>query len=330
MQGQIELTILVPTVNRPELFARALHTALRQNGERRLQIIASLNGAGQATEDALAPYLRDPRLTVFRHPALLSPVAHFNFLLAQVEGRYCVFLSDDDWLEPDFAENALSFLQAHPELAFLVCGCRMHYEEACAPARLGPPVQDGAAFLHEWIGGSRHVCFCATVFPTARLRQAGKLPEQTIFGDMYYWVRLACAGAVGSLDKTLAHYTAMQSTHRSESSMSDMREWGLQTQALLDLAVAHLQQTPECDGDAVRRQADDYLARTIAWQFLLKACTGVSKLQLLQQARWALAYLPRGRFRNWCALGMALVLPRTLVLKSFLFVLRQHTKSASR
>jgi hypothetical protein len=321
-----DLTIVVPTVNRPELFARALASALRQANDCSLQVMVSLNGAGPETEDQLQPYLHDPRLRVFRHAALLSPTAHFNFLLDHIEGPYCVFLSDDDWLEPDFAESALSFLHDFPELAFLVCGCRMHFEKVSAPARLGPPVQDGATFLSEWISGSRHVCFCATVFPTGKLRQIGPLPDQTIFGDMYYWVRLACTGAVGSLDKPLAHYTALLSTHRSESSMSDMREWGAQTKSLLNIAVTHLQQAPHHDSQVLERQAADYLARTIAWQFLLKACTGVSKQQLLKQARWTLDYLPGGRLRNWCALGMALTLPRPLVLKSFLFVLKQHTR----
>lgn len=330
MHADPELTIVVPTVNRPRLFARALDSALRQSGDRRLQIIVSLNNAGPETEAALQPYLHDPRLQVFRHISLLSPTSHFNFLLERVEGRYCVFLSDDDWLEPDFAASALAFLNSHPDLTFLVCGCHMHFEHTTAPALLGPPTQDGTAFLSEWIGGKRHVCFCATVFPTEKIRQIGDLPEETIFGDMHYWVRLAHTGTVGSLNKPLAHYTAMLSTHRSESSISDMREWGRQTKALLDIAVAHLQHTPGCDPKAVRKRADDYLARTIAWQFLLKACTGVSKRELLRQARWTLDYLAHGSLRNWCALGMALFLPRAIVLKSFLFVLRQHTKSASR
>lgn len=329
MTAPFDLTLIVPTVSRPALFARALESALGQDFDGRLQVIASLNGAGEATHRALERHVGNPRLQVFTHAQTIPTFDHFNFLRDRIAGKFCVFLSDDDWLEPDFAAAAMRYFETNPDVAFLVCGCLMHYEQLARPALLGPPRQDGVHFLAEWVSGRRHVCFCATVFPTEKLRALGPLPNDIIFGDMYFWVRLACAGDVGSLDRPLSHYTVMMSGHQGESTMSDIRAWGEETAGLLRLAVdrVHLENAPDIDSAAVERHADDYVARTIALQFVLKACAGISKSRLWRQARWAVRHLRGSSPRNWLAFGAALTLPSRLVSALFRYALqrdRQH------
>src|SRR6476660_9169184 len=101
----MRLTIVIPTVNRDYCVARAIESALAQTSPD-VDIIVSNNGSTDQTRDIIDGY-SDPRLRVFHH-ATTTPIAvHSNFLITEARGELIVGLSDDDWLEPTFAQRML-------------------------------------------------------------------------------------------------------------------------------------------------------------------------------------------------------------------------------
>ena len=97
-----EVTVVIPTCNRPDLATRAVHSALGQTyGD--LEVVVVIDGPDPATEQALAAIL-DPRLRVLVLPEPgKAPNARNQGVLAAT-GRWTAFLDDDDeWLPEKLA-----------------------------------------------------------------------------------------------------------------------------------------------------------------------------------------------------------------------------------
>src|SRR5580765_7156828 len=109
----MRLTIVIPTLNRDYCVARAVDSALAQTSPD-VDIIVSNNGSTDRTRELLGRYA-DPRLRVFYHPTTMPVAVHSNLLIDEARGELIVALSDDDWLEPTFAERMLDLFTRHPE-----------------------------------------------------------------------------------------------------------------------------------------------------------------------------------------------------------------------
>ena len=139
------LTIAIPTVNRAQLLGRAIESALAQTSSD-IEIIVSDNGSTDDTPAVIERYA-GRGLRTFRHPSTISATKHGRFLVEQAKGEFFVGLSDDDFLEPEFAAEVLALYDRHPELSFVYTGCAVYYEDCQVSAVVGPPLESGASFL---------------------------------------------------------------------------------------------------------------------------------------------------------------------------------------
>src|SRR5678816_4297004 len=114
--GRVRMTIAIPTVNRAYCIRRAVDSALAQTAGG-IEVLVSNNGSTDETRAILDSYT-DPRLRVFHRDTTIPPADHANFVLDQVRGELFVGLSDDDYLEPQFAERVIALFDAHPEMSF--------------------------------------------------------------------------------------------------------------------------------------------------------------------------------------------------------------------
>ncbi|MGB7332926.1 MAG: glycosyltransferase family A protein, partial [Terriglobales bacterium] len=145
------LTIAIPTLNRSGLLRRAIESALAQTSSD-IEIIVSDNGSTDDTPAVIERYV-GRGLRTFRHPSTMPATKHGQFLIEQSLGEFFVGLSDDDFLEPDFAAEVLALYDQHPELSFVYTGCAVHYEDCLVPAMVGPRVEAGASFLAAHYSG---------------------------------------------------------------------------------------------------------------------------------------------------------------------------------
>jgi glycosyltransferase involved in cell wall biosynthesis len=102
-----EMTIVIPTKDRPGLLCRALGSALAQTSPA-IEVIV--------VDDASADPVRlddssDDRVRVVRHPVNRGLCAARNTGLAEARGTWITFLDDDDELVPEMVEVSLGLIR---------------------------------------------------------------------------------------------------------------------------------------------------------------------------------------------------------------------------
>jgi glycosyltransferase involved in cell wall biosynthesis len=113
------ITTIIPTFRRPLLLRRAIISVLSQT-LCDLRVCVYDNASNDETETTVRSLQSiDSRIDYYRHPLDIGAINNFNFGLGKVESKYFSFLSDDDFLLPDFYKLATPALEAHPAAAFV-------------------------------------------------------------------------------------------------------------------------------------------------------------------------------------------------------------------
>jgi len=306
------LSIVIPTVNRSYCVGRAIESALAQTYPH-IEIIVSDNGSSDGTQEVIARY-DDPRLRKYRHEETMPSALHGSFVVDQARGEFFLGLSDDDFLEPAFAERVMGLFDKYPDLALVYTGCWIHYGDVRVPCLLGPEVEDGPSFIENHYAGWRNVCWCACVCRLSLMRgigNLGHLPLGTNIGDMYYWTQLAFMGRVGCVQETVSNYIFLTNDNATGGVPPPL--WAAEEMRLMDGVEARFRD--RCADDRRRRRLHERMARylsiTTTLQFVWVALRGKTKWQLV-------SYLPqlRGIIRlngGMKYLAAALFLPRSLL-----------------
>jgi hypothetical protein len=102
------VTVAIPTMNRPQLCALAVRSALAQQGVA-CRVLISENRSDLLHAEAYQSLFASlpGQVRVIRQSKRLSIEDHFRFLLAQVDTDYVNLLADDDAMTPSFLVRAL-------------------------------------------------------------------------------------------------------------------------------------------------------------------------------------------------------------------------------
>jgi len=311
------LTIAIPTFNRSALLRVALESALAQTSAD-VEILVSDNGSTDDTPELIARY-QDPRLRAIRREDTVSRAAHGAIIFAEVRTELVLALSDDDYLEPDFAVEVIALFDRHPEISFAYTGCIEHYDDEMLPALVGPPIEPGVDFLLAHFQGRRQVSWCACVTRVADLRRLGPQPPERIIGDMFFWTKIAFQGPVGCVARPLAHYSVLRPSGDNESRQVPILTWGREVALIAQEVLA----MAEAAGAGPRQLAElhaassRYVVRSLANQFLWARIAGMSRLacmvelpECLKFDFWSLQSLVR--------VAAALILSRRMLRASVL------------
>ncbi|MGA9528292.1 MAG: glycosyltransferase family A protein [Terriglobales bacterium] len=319
------LTIAIPTINRARLLPHAIESALAQTSPD-IEIIVSDNGSTDDTPAVIERYAgRDSthRIRTFRHASTMSAAKHGQFLIEQARGQFFVGLSDDDFLEPEFAAEVLALYDQHPELAFVYTGCAVHYashnEDCQVPALIGPVVEPGASFLAAHYSGKREVSWCACVTRVRDLLELGPQPDDRVIGDMFFWTKLAFRGPVGCVPRVLSHYILLRPQNDNISHGTPPAVWARESRLLAD-EVIEASRRSGADSSYLSQLQDhcrSHIARSTANQFVWTRLRGASRKQLWNSASDCLPYIAW----NWVTLSRlaaALILPRETLRRMLL------------
>jgi glycosyltransferase involved in cell wall biosynthesis len=308
----MRLTIAIPTVNRDYCVGRAVESALAQTSPA-VDILVSNNGSTDRTREILEAYT-DPRLRVFHHAPTMPVAAHANFIMTEVQGELVVALSDDDFLEPEFAERVLDLFARHPELSFAYTRCWTHVRDAALPSPSGPEVEEALTFFQNYFAGERHVFWCACVTRSDAIRRLCPVPLDVQIGDMYFWTQLAFDGPIGCVPELLAHYTYLVD---NVSLGIPVCAWARETYTITSRIAERYRESAE-DPLAIanlKKAMGRYLARTTANQFALNAAKGASKTSLLRALRLCGGLLAADLTMAIPRVAASLALPAPLVKK---------------
>jgi glycosyltransferase involved in cell wall biosynthesis len=110
MPAHPDVTVVIPTCNRPDLAVRAVHSALAQT-HRDLEVIVVVDGPDDDTTTALAA-VGDDRLRVIVLPQRGRAPRARNIGAAEARGRFVALLDDDDEWLPHKIETQLALAAA--------------------------------------------------------------------------------------------------------------------------------------------------------------------------------------------------------------------------
>lgn len=324
------LTIVIPTLNRLELAKRALLSALAQTVP--VEIILSDNGSADGTNAYFSRIDLPPHVRYFHRETTIPVQDHGTFLRGQVTTDWVVFLSDDDELEPTFAEESLNLINERPDVAFAYTAAYLIYDGFRRPGHFGPRIETGANFLLHFMKGRRNICMCATVFRIADLRAIPPQPANRFIGDMYYWTRLLTTGAdVGCIGQYLSHYHFYRPLVSNETGRMNIEQWHTESRELADIMATTILADPAHTGEeaAVHATAAQFVAMSTILQLIWNALRNVPRMDLL-------GILFRLAPSLCCSLEStiyffiygtaAIVLPRTLLQRALLWHVRRMTR----
>jgi hypothetical protein len=123
------VTIGIPAYNRPGGLERTLRSVLAQDHPE-VEVLVSDDASPDAAvqEVALQFASADARVRVIRQPHNLGHAGNYQFVLEAARGEYFMWLSDDDWIDPDYVGRCLAALRADPA-TLLVCGLASYYSD---------------------------------------------------------------------------------------------------------------------------------------------------------------------------------------------------------
>jgi glycosyltransferase involved in cell wall biosynthesis len=225
-EGQPLVTIGIPTYERPLELERAVRSALVQDYGN-LEVLVSDNASSDPGVQAVISRLAaatDPRLRLVRQPSNIGPVANFEWVLGAASGHYFMWLSDDDWLDPQYVSRCEAALSADAT-TMLVCGAARYYRNGVYVIGERPTNLTSRRPGVRLIRYFARVSTNGTIFGLARRTdlQAVGFPLG-MGGDWLLVAALAARGRVSSLDGVHIH----RSMSGSSANATDLaRSYGL-------------------------------------------------------------------------------------------------------
>ena len=191
-----DVTVVIPTRDRPDLLSRAVRSALEQEGAT-VEVVVVDDGSATGIEPEVLP--AGVRLLV--HPRPLGPTAARNTGLAAAHGRWVMFLDDDDTLLPGAVATSLRAARSSalpPPVAVLsaieAVGDRV---EILHPLTL----PRGGSFLHALERHEGRLLFANTLFC-----------ERGVLEEIGGWDTRLPAAETDDLFLRLAPVTSLQGT----------------------------------------------------------------------------------------------------------------------
>ncbi len=117
-----EVTIGVPTYNRPEYLRQALDSLLAQS-HTEFRLVISDNGSDDPrVDEVIDTYVaRDSRVSVVRRPENVGLERNFRELMEGCATPYFMWAGDDDLWEPTFIGDMLKLLREQPAAQMAFC-----------------------------------------------------------------------------------------------------------------------------------------------------------------------------------------------------------------
>lgn len=128
-----DVSVILPTRNRPEIFQRAFKCVLEQTHPA-AEIIISDSSTNDETEQIVKANSH-ANVRYFRKDPELKMLDNWYATLEEIQNDWVKFCFDDDWIEPDFLKRTLEV--ATPGIHVVIVGGIVHLDEGSAEHCVG-------------------------------------------------------------------------------------------------------------------------------------------------------------------------------------------------
>ena len=205
----IKVSIIIPNYNSSPLIERCLNSVFNKNGDYILEVIIIDDGSTDNSLEILEDY---PQPLIILKQANQGPAAARNKGIEIATGKYLAFLDADDYWEPTFLKETVSFLENKQEAIAVSVG-QIHKilgkKDTMSPKILETQtvkfkealvLKNFYAFWAEY----NHVCTGSVLIRTKIAKKTGgQRTDLRITEDLEYWAYLATFGNWGFIPKVL-------------------------------------------------------------------------------------------------------------------------------
>ena len=146
--GTVTVSVVIPTLNRPKIVTKAVHSALSQT-LKSIEVIVVVDGPDEATVKELRK-INDPRLNIITLPVNVGCADSRNTGVNAAQGKWLAFLDDDDEWLPHKLEFQLAAAEKSSSLFPIIASrylAKGSMSEAIIPKRLPNPEENISEFL---------------------------------------------------------------------------------------------------------------------------------------------------------------------------------------
>lgn len=223
MHSHPKVTVAIPTYNRAALLKDCLETVFLQTFQD-FEVIVSDNCSPDETAATVRGFA-DPRIRYYRNESNIGAFPNMNRCLELGRGEYIAIMHDDDLYAPQFLEQEVRLLDAHPNVGMVHCAA-FETDQNGVPQRLGQTYSDtrimkGKEVFVQFLRG--HNVYCPSVMARASLyRMVGGFDPCHNAGDFHMWLRMALQADVAYLAQPLV---AVRVHEGRWSSVTEPMEW---------------------------------------------------------------------------------------------------------
>lgn len=255
-------SVVVPAYNAGRFLPTALGSVYRQTVQD-FEIVVVNDGSTDNTEEILRGE-RDPRLRFITRENGGECVAR-NQGMREARGKYIAFLdSDDAWL-PNHLEQALSFMESHPDIAWFSSTLKKVGD--IAPGELAPAdcSRERIAVVNWYLEGAPHTLPSSVTVRREAIQKYPRLFAEgyKMFGDNIGWCIFAKEHPlVGMSDTPTALYRYWEG---NASTTNNVASHGVRSKAVETALARHAEMYREADCPPEARLYFRYFALLDWW-----------------------------------------------------------------
>lgn len=311
------VTTIIPTYQRAGRLKRSLESVLSQSYPH-FRLCIYDNGSEDETEKMVKAYVeKDARIHYFRHACNIGAVANFQFGMDRIETPFFSFLSDDDYLEPEFYENAIEGFEKYPDALFSYASVVTVDDQKCIKFDELALWENRDYFISPdglFAMAKSHLNWTGILFRKEVIEKVGPLDPQVKPIDLDYLLRVCAHHPFAVTRKRGACFVSHESSYSYKAGLKLVwPSWQIMMEKIKE---------DRCLPQQTKEKTIALLERRLCNDFLLSLIRHNIKLKKFEEAKAALEvfdlYLPKNREKKW--LKKILICSEKLPLFHFLMV----------
>jgi glycosyltransferase involved in cell wall biosynthesis len=200
-----QVTVVIPAYNAEQYIGETL-ASVHEQTLRDVEVLVVDDGSTDATLTEVERFIGKLNLTIVRQ-ANAGPSAARNNGIRRARGDFCALLDADDVMLPELLATQMAFLEADPDLGFVLTNVMTFDERGIIHPRRWNFARHGDETVLDRLLLDNFVTTSAVMAPTRRLLEAGLFSEdRDVAEDYELWLRMAARWKVGIVDRPLVRY----------------------------------------------------------------------------------------------------------------------------